>query len=46
MKKTVLLFIALAALSACNTISGMGRDVEAAGEAISGTADNTKEKMQ
>lgn len=34
------------ALSACNTVSGMGRDIEAAGEAITGTSEKTKEKMR
>jgi predicted small secreted protein len=35
----------LGALGACNTISGAGKDVEAAGEAITDTADETKEGM-
>jgi entericidin B len=35
----------LGALSACNTISGAGKDVEAAGGAITDTADETKEEM-
>lgn len=39
------LIAAVITLSACNTFQGMGRDVEAAGEAISGTATKTKEKM-
>lgn len=33
------------ALAACNTIEGMGRDIESAGEAVSGTAHKTKKKM-
>jgi predicted small secreted protein len=41
---TILALCALA-LVACNTVSGMGRDVEAAGEAITGTSEKTKEKM-
>jgi predicted small secreted protein len=35
----------LTATSACNTFHGMGEDIESAGEAISGSADKTKEKM-
>ena len=30
------------ALSACNTIEGMGRDVESAGETVANTADDNK----
>lgn len=30
----------------CNTVKGMGRDIQGAGEAISGSAQTTKEKMQ
>ena len=32
-------------LSACNTVEGIGEDVEAGGEAISETAEDTKEKL-
>ncbi|MGI9421160.1 MAG: entericidin A/B family lipoprotein [Geminicoccaceae bacterium] len=35
----------LASLGACNTIAGAGKDVEAAGEAITDTADDTKEEI-
>ncbi|MDH3662313.1 MAG: entericidin A/B family lipoprotein [Alphaproteobacteria bacterium] len=35
----------LASLSACNTIAGAGKDIEAAGEAISDTAEDTKEEI-
>ena len=35
----------LASLGACNTISGFGKDVEAAGGAVSDTADKTKEEI-
>jgi len=35
----------LASLSACNTIAGAGKDLEAAGGAISDTAEDTKEKI-
>ena len=30
------------ALSACNTIEGVGRDVESAGETVANTADDNK----
>ena len=32
-------------LSACNTISGMGQDLSAAGRAVTGSADKTKGAM-
>lgn len=35
----------LTLLSACNTISGIGRDIGAGGDAISGTAEKTKRNM-
>lgn len=38
--------IALFAVSACNTIEGAGRDIEATGDAIEHTAEDTKEKMK
>jgi predicted small secreted protein len=40
---TIMLFAF--ALSACNTISGAGEDIEAVGEAIEEAAENTKGKM-
>ncbi len=44
MRKFLILAIAAATLgvAACNTISGAGRDVEAAGEAVSRTAEDAK----
>ncbi len=33
---------AMSLLSACNTMSGLGKDVEAAGDAVSDTADDAK----
>ena len=33
-------------LTACNTIEGAGKDISAAGDAISGTADETKEDLK
>ena len=32
--------------SGCNTMRGMGEDVEAAGGAMAGTAEETEEKME
>ena len=48
MKKLVLVLatlLALPALAACNTISGIGKDVSAAGDAVSGTAEKTKDEI-
>lgn len=44
---TVLL-LALTGLgvSACNTTEGLGKDVEAAGEAIEEAAEDTREKLE
>ncbi|MBU4198251.1 MAG: entericidin A/B family lipoprotein [Alphaproteobacteria bacterium] len=44
MRKIIALSVAAAALavSACNTISGVGRDVSAAGSAVSQGAENAK----
>jgi len=44
MRKIITLSIIAAALavSACNTISGIGRDVSAAGSAVSSGAENAK----
>ena len=36
---------ALPSLSACNTARGMGEDVEAAGKAMSGTAQDVEDKV-
>jgi predicted small secreted protein len=36
----------LASLSACNTIAGAGKDIEAAGETITDTAEDTKEEIK
>lgn len=48
MKKIVTAFFALAsvsALSACNTIEGIGKDVGAAGDAVAETAKDVKEDI-
>lgn len=44
MRKLIVLTAAAAALlvSACNTVAGLGRDLEAAGEAVAGTAEDAK----
>lgn len=44
MRKIIVLAVVAAALatSACNTISGMGRDVSAAGSAVSTGAETAK----
>lgn len=44
MRKLIVLGAALSALwvSGCNTMSGLGKDVEAAGRAVSTTAEDAK----
>ena len=45
MKKLLLVlatFLALPALTACNTIEGVGEDVQATGDAVSDTARDAK----
>ncbi|MDX2113357.1 MAG: entericidin A/B family lipoprotein [Alphaproteobacteria bacterium] len=46
MKQSILALLILTTLAACNTMSGVGKDIEAAGEAITGTSEKTKEKMK
>ena len=41
----LVLLTLLGTLSGCNTISGIGKDIGAAGETISDTADETKEEI-
>lgn len=36
----------LIALSACNTAAGVGKDVEGAGKAITGAADETRSAIE
>ncbi len=45
MKKLFVLIAAVIAVAGCNTISGMGQDVEAAGKAVDKAATDTKKKM-
>ena len=44
MRKVVALGMIAAALgvAACNTVSGMGRDIQAAGQAITGTSESVR----
>lgn len=46
MKKNILVFltatVALLGLAACNTMEGMGKDIEAGGEAIEESASENK----
>lgn len=47
MKKiaAVLTLLMLAVLAGCNTMQGMGKDIERGGEKLQGTAKDTQEKM-
>lgn len=44
MKKLIILSVVAAALavSACNTVAGVGRDVSAVGSAVAGAADDAR----
>ncbi|MDZ4372160.1 MAG: entericidin EcnA/B family protein [Phenylobacterium sp.] len=44
MRKLIVLTVAAAALltAGCNTVSGIGRDAEAAGRAVTGAAEDAK----
>lgn len=41
----IALFFMMSVLSGCNTMRGMGQDVEAAGGAVSDTAEDVQEDM-
>jgi entericidin B len=45
MKALILLLATLTLLAGCNTIAGIGKDVEAAGSAVDKAATETKKKM-
>lgn len=47
MKKiaAVLTLLMLAVLAGCNTMQGMGKDIERGGEKLQNSAKDTKEKM-
>ncbi|WP_423601966.1 entericidin A/B family lipoprotein [Sphingomonas sp. MS122] len=42
MRKVLVLALAGLVLTACNTIEGVGRDVESAGDTVAKTADGAK----
>jgi predicted small secreted protein len=44
-KKLFAAVVAAWALAGCNTIAGMGKDLEAAGSAVDKAATDTKKKM-
>ena len=45
MKKVLVLIAAVVALAGCDTVSGIGKDVGAAGSAVDKAAQDTKKKM-
>lgn len=45
MRATLLALFALLSLSACNAVEGLGQDVSAGGEAITGTADDVQNDL-
>jgi entericidin B len=45
MKKLLCMVAAVAIVTGCNTIAGIGKDVEAAGSAVDRAATDTKKKM-
>jgi predicted small secreted protein len=42
----VLVVMTAAGASGCNTIRGVGEDVQAAGGAVAGTAEDTQERLR
>lgn len=46
MKKLMLLSLAIVGfLAGCHTVSGVGRDISAGGQAVSNASDNVRSKM-
>lgn len=45
MKTELLVVLAALSLGACNTMEGLGEDIEKGGENLSESAEETKEKM-
>lgn len=45
MKKYALIIVSLFALTACNTIAGMGQDVRAGGQAVTNAAHSVQHAM-
>lgn len=41
----LLAMLGMVALSACNTVEGVGRDISAAGSTLAGTAEETQEEI-
>ena len=39
------LFLALAALTGCNTVQGMGEDIQSGGEALTGASEDVQEEI-
>jgi predicted small secreted protein len=44
-QKLLVVVAAVVAMAGCNTIAGMGKDLEAAGSAVDKAATDTKKKM-
>jgi entericidin B len=44
-KKVLVIIAAALSIAGCNTISGAGKDIEAAGHAVDKAAQDTKKKM-
>ena len=42
---TLLIALSLALLAGCNTMAGMGKDIERGGEKLQDSAESTKQKM-
>lgn len=45
MPRIVLIFLALAALGACNTVEGAGKDISTAGAAVTDEAQEARQGM-
>lgn len=45
MRISILLVLAFGLLAACNTVEGMGRDIQAAGHAITGGAEDGRQRI-
>lgn len=44
-RSAICALLALFALSACNTVEGLGQDVSSGGEVLTGTADDVQSDM-
>jgi entericidin B len=45
LKRIIALLVLSGFIAGCNTMSGVGRDIERGGEKLQNSADKTKEKM-